>query len=79
MSCCCVSRYDNSSGKPGSYDEAVFKIMATLTTIRLPLFQDFIEIKKFERHYDELNKLNISDMLLKVMFIYKKTWYNIII
>ena len=77
MSCYCVSRYDNSSGRPGSYDEAVFKIMATLSTIRLPLFEDFVKIKKFERYYDELNKLNISDMLLKVMFIYDK-WYIII-
>lgn len=62
-----ISRYQNSSGNPGSYDEAMFKIMVLLATSRLPLFEDLIEIKRFKKHYAELNTLNISDMLLKVM------------
>ncbi|CAH1707662.1 unnamed protein product [Aphis gossypii] len=66
--------YNNSLDRPGSYDEAVFKIMASLATIRLPLFEDFIEIKNFEKHYGELNKLNISDMLLKVTLFYNKLY-----
>ncbi|XP_025199512.1 pickpocket protein 19-like [Melanaphis sacchari] len=59
--------YNNSLGRPDSYDEAVFKIIANLATIRLPLFEDFIEVKNYKKHYDKLNKLNISDMLRKAV------------
>lgn len=61
-------RYQNASGRPGSYEEALLNMMMILSITRLPLFNEFVKMKKWSAHFGELNKLNISDMLLKVMF-----------
>jgi len=60
-------RSRNASGRPGSYEEALFNMMLLLATYRLPLFSDFALMKNWEVHFEELNKLNISDELLKVI------------
>lgn len=62
-------RYQNASGRSGSYEEALLNMMNVLATNRLPLFEDFNKMKKWEKHFNELNKLNISDLLLKVYII----------
>jgi hypothetical protein len=62
-------RYQNASGRVGSYEEALLNMMIVLATNRLPLFEDFNKLKKWEKYFNELNKLNISDLLLKVYFI----------
>lgn len=60
------SRFKNASGRPGSYEEALFNLMTILTTTRMPLYKDFQRLKKWKAHFNELNTLNVSDMLLKV-------------
>lgn len=63
-----ISRYKNASGRPAdSYEKALLQMMIFLTTNRLPLFEDYSKMKKWKQHFYELNKINISDMLLKVI------------
>lgn len=62
-------RHENASGRLGSYEEALLNMMIVLATNRLPLFEDFNKMKKWQKHFNQLNKLNISDMLLKVYCI----------
>lgn len=59
-------RHQNATGRPGSYEEALFNMMKILSEFRLPLFYNLLQMKKWQSHFSELNKLNISDMLLKV-------------
>lgn len=61
-------RHKNASERPpGSYEEALLNLMMILATSRLPLFDEFALMYKWEKHFDELNRLNISDLLFKVV------------
>lgn len=43
-------------------------MMMVLSIARLPLFGDFTHMYKWKEHFNELNKLNITDLLFKVEY-----------
>lgn len=63
-------RYKNATGRPDSYEEALLNFMMILTTIRLPLYEDLTKMYKWKQHFTELDKLNITDFLFKVVYQY---------